>query len=83
MSSGDEVLQVQQPAQRRDQQQHHGEARQQRAEHEERRELRRVPSGGGGSGEIQSDNAVHGDDERRHDRRQHAVCRVIVPPLDV
>src|SRR5579875_105907 len=32
-----------------------------------------MPPDGGGSGEIKSDNAVHGNDKRRHDWRQHAI----------
>ena len=53
----------------------------QSAEHEERRIFGRVPAGCGGAGEIQADDRMHGNDQRRHDRRQRAVGRLQVPPL--
>ncbi len=33
------------------------------------------------AGEIQPDDAVHRTHQRRHDRRQHAIQRMIMPPL--
>ncbi len=43
--------------------------------------MRRMPADGGGAGEVQPDDAVHRADQRRHDRRQHTVKRVVMLPL--
>ena len=42
---------------------------------------RGMPPDRGGAGEVQPDDAVHRTHQRRHDRRQYAVKRMIMPPL--
>ena len=81
VAAGDVALQPHQPAQRDDQDQDGGEAGQEGAENEERRELGGMPADGVGAGEIQPDDAVHRAHQRRHDRGERRVGRLIVLPL--
>jgi hypothetical protein len=78
---GDKRRQIQWATKGKHKQQHGRQPGPQRSEHKERRILRRMPAGRCTTREVQSDDRMNGNHERSHDRGQHPVGRLEVPPL--
>ena len=81
MTLGDDVVQVEGATQRQQQHEHHREPGVDRAHDEVGREDRRVPAGKLGDAEIETDDAVDGDHQRRRQRREERVRDAVSGPL--
>ncbi len=81
VAHGDEVAEAEEGAQRDRQRQHHGEAGVDRAGHEVGREDRGVPAGDDADREVEGDDGVDRDDERRRQPGEQHVGGLVVVPV--
>ncbi len=81
VAHGDEVLEAVDPAERDGQRQHHREAGEDGAGDEVRREDRRVPARDDADGEVEADDRVHRDHQRRREAGEQQVRRLVAMPV--
>ena len=79
----DDVLQLEDRARRNHQRQHHGESAEDRAGDEVGRENRRVPGRNNRGGEVEGNDAVHGEHERRGETGEKQIRHLVMAPVAV